>query len=322
MKIVENYLNSLESHLPDDIKQEVREEFGASIYEQIEDRQEALNRELTLDELEEFLVKIGHPMQVAARYLPNQELIGEAYFPAYKKALKLAILIILTIKVLLTLPAIFSGGHIIGSIISLMWSLLHSALWVFAYVTLIFYLMQSNGFDTKHLYAFSAKGLQASNPKLSLNRVDTVIELVFLVLFLAWWNNMFSWIPTEQLNLSFVSATLSSEWQLVFWSVNIILGLDVINGLYKILCGSYNRASLVTDIVLNLASIFIIFQISQFSKFAIIASEKTSKINWEKLEPIINYTVYSILAVVLVICLWDIYHSFKKLRYLPIRTTA
>ena len=84
--MIDNYLDSLESYLPDSLKKDVREEFEASIYDQFEEQQEALSRDLTLEEQEQLLLKIGHPMQVAARYLPNQKLIGESFFPAYKKS--------------------------------------------------------------------------------------------------------------------------------------------------------------------------------------------------------------------------------------------
>ncbi len=315
MKMIENYLNSLESYLPEDMKQEVREEFGASIYEQFEDRQEQLNRDLTQDEQEELLVKIGHPMQVAARFLPNQKLIGESYFPAYKKALKLAIMIVFAIKLIFTLPTLISSGHIIGSSITLVWSFLYTALWVFGNVTLIFYLMQRYGFDSKHLYSFSAKDLQASSPKLSLNRIDTVFELLFLVLFIAWWNNIFYWLPTEYFTIAILNASMSPEWQGVFWSVNIVIGLFIINCIYKLACGNYNRTSLITDIVLNVATILIIIQISSFSKFVVIAESDLTDINWAKLEPILNMGIYSILGFILVVSCWDIFNSGKKLRY-------
>ena len=254
-------------------------------------------------------------MQVAARYLPNQKLIGESYFPAYKKALELAILIIFSIKILLTLPSIISNGHIILSSFVLFWSLIDTAIWVFAYVTLIFYLMERFGFDLKYLYSFSAKDLRASSPKLSLSRVETVFELLFLVLFLGWWNNLFSWLPTGSYTIPFMDVSLSPEWQAVFWSVNIVLGLDVLNCLYKLACGSYNRITLIVGIVLDVASVVILFQISKFSKFVAIAVSDLAKLDWAKIEPIININVYIILAVILAITLWDMVTSAKKLRY-------
>ena len=66
-------------------------------------------------------------MQVAARYLPNQKLIGESYFPAYKKALELAIMIMFSIKILLTLPTILAEGQIILNVFILFWSFVNIA---------------------------------------------------------------------------------------------------------------------------------------------------------------------------------------------------
>lgn len=315
MQMINNYLNSLESYLPDELKKDVREEFEASIYDQFEERQEELNRDLTEIEQEELLVKIGHPMQVAARYLPNQKLIGESYFPAYKKALEIAIMIIFSVKILLALPAIISDGHIITSAIVMFASFFETALWVFANVTLVFYLMERFGFDVKYLYSFSAKDLRGSSPKLSLSRLETVFELLFLVLALAWWNNMLSSTLTGSFDAEFINVSLNSEWQAVFWSVNLVLGLDAANCLHKIALGSYSRLTLITGIILNIASVAILFQISQFSKFVVVADSKLTGFDWAKIEPFININVNIILAVILAINLWDLYSSAKKMRH-------
>jgi hypothetical protein len=315
MKMIDNYLSSLESYLPDEIKEDIRDEFEASIYDQFEERQELLNRDLTQDEQEDLLVKIGHPMQVAARYLPNQKLIGESFFPAYKKALKLAILIVFSIKILLVLPTVMSNGNIVQSGFSLLFGLVDTSFWVFTYVTGIFYLMESFGFDSKHLYSFSAKDLRASNPKLALSRLEGVFELIFLVLFLGWWNNLFSWIPIAINTIPFLKVSMTPEWLAVFWSVNIVLGFDLLNCLYKLVRGNYTRITLFIGMILDVASIAIIYQISKFSKFVTIAESDKTDLDWTKLEPIININVYIILAVILAISLWDIVSSVKKLRY-------
>ena len=313
--MIDNYLDSLESYLPDSLKKDVREEFEASIYDQFEEQQEALSRDLTLEEQEQLLLKIGHPMQVAARYLPNQKLIGESFFPAYKKALELAIIIIFSIKVLLALPSVLSSNHIITNGFVLFWSLVDTALWVFAYVTVIFYLMERFGFDLKYLYSFSAKDLRASNPRLSLSRLETAFELMFLVLFLGWWNNMFSWSPTGSYSTTILNVSLTPEWQAVFWSVNIVLGLDVVNSVIKIVLGSYNRLTLSVGIILDVVSFGIIFQISQFTKYVDISDTELADFDWEKIEPIININVNIILAVVFIISAWSVVSSVRKLRY-------
>lgn len=315
MQMIDNYLNSLEFYLPDDLKVDVRKEFEASIYDQFEERQEELKRDLSEKEQEEMLVKIGHPMQVAARYLPNQKLIGESYFPAYKKALEIAIVIVFSIKILLSLPVIIADGHVILSGFVLFWSLINTAIWVFAYVTVVFYLMERFGFDLNYLYSFSAKSLRASNPTLTLSRVETVFELLLLVVFLGWWNNIFSLSLTGSFTSAFMNVSLSPEWQAVFWSVNIIIGLDAANCFYKIARGSDSRSTLITSIILNIVSLLILFKISQFSNFIDIVDLKLADLDWEKIGSIVNINVNIILTVILVISLWDIFSSTKELRY-------
>jgi uncharacterized membrane protein len=315
MQMIDNYLNSLESYLPDELKKDIRDEFEASIYDQIEERQEELNRDLTQKEQEQLLVKIGHPMQVAARYLPNQKLIGESYFPAYKKSLKLAILILFSIKILLTLPSILTDGNVILSVFVMFWGLINTALWAFAYVTIIFYLMERFSFDVNYLYSFSAKDLQANSPKLSLSRIETVFELVILLLFIAWWNNIFNWTILGNTTITIINVSMSSEWQAVFWSVNLIVGLDIAVCLYNIFKGSYTRLSLIFGSILNIASIVILIQISRFSNYVNFNDSKKVDLNWEKIEPLINFSINILIVVIIAVNLWELYLSAKKLRY-------
>ena len=81
MQMITNYLDSFENYLPDESKDDVRAELESSILAQIEDKQLEIGRELNLQEQEQLLLKIGHPMRVAAAYLPDQQLINKDYFP-------------------------------------------------------------------------------------------------------------------------------------------------------------------------------------------------------------------------------------------------
>ena len=64
MKMIQNYLDSLESYLPDELKQDVRDELEASLMSQVEDSQETLGRDLNLVETEALLKKLGHPINI------------------------------------------------------------------------------------------------------------------------------------------------------------------------------------------------------------------------------------------------------------------
>lgn len=126
---------------------------------------------------------------------------------------------------------------------------------------------------------------------------------------------MFSWSPTGSYSTTILNVSLTPEWQAVFWSVNIVLGLDVVNSVIKIVLGSYNRLTLSVGIILDVVSFGIIFQISQFTKYVDISDTELADFDWEKIEPIININVNIILAVVFIISAWSVVSSVRKLRY-------
>ncbi|MCW8998467.1 MAG: hypothetical protein OQK04_07110, partial [Kangiellaceae bacterium] len=178
MQLITNYLDNIKDHLPEELQQEVCDELEASIYGQVEDKQEELNRELNEKEVEKILLQIGHPMRVASAYLPGQEVVGKELFPAYKKALEITLTVAFIIIILTMVPGLFETRSIIGSAISIFAEMIDTSLYVFAVVTLIFYLMGYYGVDLNEIYAWSPKDLKGKAPKLKISRVETGFELV------------------------------------------------------------------------------------------------------------------------------------------------
>ena len=313
MQMINNYLNSLESYLPEELKDEVREELEASILAQVEDQQEELGRELNEKEQETLLRKIGHPMRVASAYLPKQRLVGSELFPAYKRALEIALVLVLGIVLLVSLPSIFSRGSIIGSGISIFAQMFHTGLYVFAVVTIVFYLMDYYGANLDEIYAWSPKDLRKHSRHLSLKRLETGFELVFYVLFIAWWNDILSWPTDVWMNRQTANLSFSEEWLSVFWSVNIVMGLSVAVGFHKFVVASWNKFSLAADMALALATLVIISQILQFENYINYDGSIFEDPNWSSLATNLDYAVNSILGIIAVICIWDIASNFRKI---------
>lgn len=313
MQLISNYLDKLETYLPEALQQEVREELEASIYGQIEDKQEQLERDLTPSEQEDILSKIGHPMRVASAYLPNQELIGSDYFPAYKKALEIALAITAAFVFVTAIPYIFSDKSIIGGAITIFANLVNKALYVFALVTIAFYFIQTSNVKLDELYAWSPNDLRVSIKKLSLNRVETGFEIVFYILFLAWWNDFFTW-PSQIYNHDTVSSvSLSYEWKELILSINVIIGLTLAISLHKFILAGWSKFSLAVDMALALATFVILYQILQFDQFVVLKSELTDDNNWQTLKNIFDNGIYSVLAVIALVCAWDLYANFKRI---------
>jgi serine-type D-Ala-D-Ala carboxypeptidase/endopeptidase len=95
MELLDRYVRVLRLFLPrrqrDDIVREISEE----IHEQILDREGTLGRRLTVDEQAEVIGRYGHPLVTAARYRPQQQLIGPIVFPYYWIALKVVLALML-----------------------------------------------------------------------------------------------------------------------------------------------------------------------------------------------------------------------------------
>ncbi len=304
MKMINNYLASLETYLPSELKQEVRGELEASIMGAVEDEEERLGHSLNEQEQEAMLKGMGHPMCVASTYLPNQQLISARYFPAFKQSLKTTLTLVLTIQFLTQVPSILSGDNLIGSAWVAIGSLPSTGLLVFAALTLVFYAMQTSGVNIEEIYAWSPRDIKDSGQKLSISRVDAGFGFAIGVFFLAWWNGF---VPAFSVQDDSGNAVrLSSEWSAVLVSVNIVCGLGILLNLYKFALAGWNKVSLAANVVLNLASLVILYQIGQFEQFAIFPEAMGGA-------QVFETTVTIVLSVIAIITVWDTISCIRKL---------
>lgn len=90
MEILDRYLAAVKKHLPRERQEDIIAELRANLESQLEDKEAELGRPLTSGEAEAWLKQMGPPMQVAARYQPQQYLIGPGLFPTYWYVLRMA----------------------------------------------------------------------------------------------------------------------------------------------------------------------------------------------------------------------------------------
>jgi hypothetical protein len=91
MDLLDRYLQAVKKHLPWQRQDDIIAELRANLEAQLEDKEAALGRPLNPVEAEDWLKQIGPPMQMAARYQPQQYLIGPAVFPTYWFVLRTAV---------------------------------------------------------------------------------------------------------------------------------------------------------------------------------------------------------------------------------------
>lgn len=111
MDLLERYLQAVGQHLPAKGRSDTLAELRANLLAQIEGREEELGRPLTETEVAKILEEHGRPVLVAARYMPQQYLIGPGLFPVYWLTLKRSLpLVILAYALAQAITLIFQGA--------------------------------------------------------------------------------------------------------------------------------------------------------------------------------------------------------------------
>jgi hypothetical protein len=147
MELIERYLKTLKSGLPDDQKEDIVQELSENIYSEIEEQEAELGRPVTQEEVKELLKRHGNPLVVASRYRQDQrslsfgkQLIGPTLFPYYTKVLSFN-LGLTTVIILVIFTGILAGGKMVGvggGFSILFWNLLIQ----FVVITAIFTAME------------------------------------------------------------------------------------------------------------------------------------------------------------------------------------
>lgn len=312
MGMVEGYLDSLAAHLPDAMRQDVRDELEGSIREQMEDRESQRGRPLHDDEIEDLLRGLGHPMRVASAYLPGQHLVGSDAFPAYKRALKIVLTWVLGIHVLVSLPFLFTGGDFGSGLLAMAADLVENAVWVFAVVTAVFYLLERDPGSLDGLYKWSPRKLAEAKPRLEIHRLEIGFEFLIEVVFIAWWNGLWSFPATlgDQVQ---VHIGMSSQWSSVFWVVNGLCGLSILMSLYKFAKGGWDRISLVGGVLIHLAELGVVAKILSFEFLTVLQGAREAGADSETLARVAELFAQSVVWVIAIIIVVDMAGSIRKL---------
>jgi hypothetical protein len=208
--LVDHYLLQLRTFLPAKQREDIAAELRESIDSAVEERQREVGRTLSDDELNEVLRGFGHPMVVAGRYLPMQQLIGPDLFPMYWYVMQ-AVLIVIAVAggfvagiALLTAPNALQAGLQVA--INFWWLALQAA----AIVTFVFAALDYGKARFSFLDKFDARNVKPgiwsvrAAPVSAIPRADTVFEMAATALVLLWW---IEW-------LAFPSAWLGVELRL------------------------------------------------------------------------------------------------------------
>jgi hypothetical protein len=189
MELLDRYLQAVKKYLPKNRRDDIAAELRSNILEQVEDKEAELGRPLTIEEEEEMLRKHGHPMLVATRYMPQQQLIGSTVFPYYWFTLKAALpMALLAYTVVMSLTFI-SQPVTLGRVVAMLFNFPQIALYTAFWITIVFIIMdfaQAKYVKDSHtLYAWSPRNLPPVEDKEGVG-TKSVFEVIASGLGILW----------------------------------------------------------------------------------------------------------------------------------------
>jgi hypothetical protein len=235
--LVDHYLLQLRTFLPAKQRDDIAAELRESITSAVEERERALGRTLTDDELNDVLRGFGHPMVVAGRYLPMQHLIGPDVFPLYWYVMQAVLIVITVIGGLLMGVALLTAPNGVQAAVQVAINFWWFALQAAAMVTLSFATLDYCKARFSFLDKFDARNLSAGilgvrGASISaIPRSDTVFEIAATAILLLWW---VEWVPFPSASLGVV-LRLSAAVDPFFYPVIVLcivefvrLGVDLV----------------------------------------------------------------------------------------------
>jgi len=187
MDLIERYLAAVRQNLPAEKADDIIAELHDELATRQEIREDALGRPLTRDELTAMLREFGHPLVIAARYRPQQYLIGPELYPFYLFGLR----VVLTIGGALLFAigvsaAVLGDGNVVHMFLRITGDLWGFFITAAAMVTLAFALFERFGGPIDQLYRWTPEHLPAPLAPRQ-GQWESAFEVGMGIAFLLWW---------------------------------------------------------------------------------------------------------------------------------------
>jgi hypothetical protein len=260
MSLLDRYLAAVRNHLPAAQQDDIIAELGDDLRSRFEDRAGQLGRPLTEDEEAELLRPYGRPLLMAARYRPQQHLIGPNLFPYYWATLKLALCIALVVWAALVIAFAVSGRAAGGSLDALWKMPVNAALWVFTWVTLIFAIIEATAGRVRAWERWDPRSLSHETvPTGHPSRLETGLELVLSTAFVAWWAAMpyFSFLQP----LSTAGLGLAPAWSAFYVPILVVAIASVAVKAFVLVRPEARTFRLLAGLAITAASLVILIML-------------------------------------------------------------
>jgi hypothetical protein len=328
-QILEKYLNSVRSCLPEAQRDDIVQELSENLHAQIEDKENELGRPLSDAEVEEILKQHGHPMVVASRYNQEKrsvafgpELIGPAVFPFYVRVLKFN-LGISAVVFFIVVVALFFGGHAMTAG-DLLPAIFYQVVIQFAIVTFVFTVADRhfkknpeswNYRNAKHPWhpAFSFENnSKAKNNSGRVSRLDSVAQIVALGVSLIWLR-----IARGAPFLIFGPAAAflrpAPIWHQFYWPVVGVACLGILQGLINLVRPDWLRLMVAYRALTAIGWIVILYFVLKAGPLVVLTSDAAQAEGFRRTADILNQMAPYFVVTAALVALYNLFRYSRRL---------
>lgn len=318
MDLLNRYLQAVGQYLPAKGKEDTLAELRANLLAQMEGREEELGRPLNNSEVAAVLAEHGRPVLVAARYLPQQYLIGPGLFPIYwitlKKSLPLVALLYVASQAAVMIGKggddNYSIGAAIGhfpSVLLIFWAVMTLGFCIFEYGQgrLFPRIQVSDKWDPMELPELTHADKQ---PSLVGGIADLIVSLLAIAFLLAIPHQPYLLLGPGAPYLRGLPIGITPEWHIFYWQIVALMVAAIplkVMTLFPGMARWRKGLNLATKALGILGLVVLVQARSYFVPSASLGSmsaDSLANINWS-----INVGFKVVLAISVINFLWDIW---------------
>ncbi|HEX2994769.1 MAG TPA: hypothetical protein VHP14_08095 [Anaerolineales bacterium] len=264
MNLIDKYIAEVGKHLPRRNRADIEAEIRSTLEDMLEERKQAQGQ---MDDgaISELLKEYGAPRKVAESYVGPRYLVGPRMYPFFEMVTRIVFIVLIAITLIgvgiSLVNANLSGPEVLKTIGSSLLSLLGGLMTAFGNIVLVFAILErvlpKADFE-KELEDWDPKELASEPDPDRLGMGEQIVSIFFTVLFLVVLNlypNLIGIGFFSESHWTFITPVLTKAFFNYMPWINILALLQIGFHVYLLRRGSWNIASRVANIVLELADI-------------------------------------------------------------------
>ncbi|MCP5094204.1 MAG: hypothetical protein GY943_01495 [Chloroflexi bacterium] len=266
-EMIDRYVNEVGEHLPRKSRADIEMELRSLLHDALEEQSGGESTpKMTAALLQEF----GHPEEIAAKYRPEEVLIGAQLFPVYRLVVTITLVVIGALHLLAMGLGLWKTGasEIFSTMLDSIFSFGRSAILNAGIVTLIFAVIERVAGDSLEIPATESKSwdpfeLPAMKNPDRIDRGELFVGIFFSLLFIGWLNFFPNWFGGVEFSGedSGIFVLLAPQflqhipWLTASWLLDVVLKTAVL------VQGRWNRVTRWVEVAFEGFGLYVVYRI-------------------------------------------------------------